>query len=338
MRLLILGSTGFIGPYQVRYALARGHRVTIFNRGRQKEAWPGPVEELLGDRDGNLKELEGREWDVCIDNPTTLPVWVRDAAGILKGHIGQYVFISTISVYATRDKPADESAPLVAYKGLDPMAETAKSLNADPRLYGPLKALSEKEAQTQYGEVATTIIRPSLIVGPGDETDRFTYCPMRLARGGEILAPGDGSDPVQFIDARDLGEWTIRMAEQRITGVFNAGGPAQPITMQQMLAGVAQGVQVDPKLVWAPPAFLDSQPGRDLRLPPARHQPRHRRGPYPPPPAAYRRRHPGLVPHFAFGATGQTPCRPCQRARSRAADEAKGLEPISRCSSLRATS
>ena len=100
MRLLILGGTGFIGPYQVRYALARGHRVTIFNRGRQKEAWPGPVEELLGDRDGDLKALEGRDWDVCIDNPTTLPVWVRDAAGMLKGHIGQYVFISTISVYA----------------------------------------------------------------------------------------------------------------------------------------------------------------------------------------------------------------------------------------------
>jgi 2'-hydroxyisoflavone reductase len=339
MRLLILGGTGFIGPHQVRYALARGHHVTIFNRGRQKEAWPGPVEELLGDRDGNLKELEGREWDVCIDNPTTLPVWVRDAAGVLKGHIGQYVFISTISVYATRDKPADETAPLVAYKGVDPMAETTKSLSADLRLYGPLKALSEKEAQTQYGEAATTIIRPSLIVGPGDETDRFTYWPVRLARGGDILAPGDGSDPVQFIDARDLAEWTIRMAEQRITGVFNAGGPAQPITMQQMLADVARGVQVDPKLVWAPTAFLKANnvsawanmpvwipsQGETFGF--------HRRdisraiaaGLYLPPPATHRRRHPGLVPHLAFRATGQTPCWPYRRARSRAPDEAKGL-------------
>jgi 2'-hydroxyisoflavone reductase len=119
-----------------------------------------------------------------------------------------------------------------------------------------LKALSEKEAQTQYGEAATTIIRPSLIVGPGDGTDRFTYWPVRLARGGDILAPGDGSDPVQFIDVRDLAEWTIRMAEQRITGVFNAAGPARSITMGEMLAGIAQGVQVDPKLVWAPAAFL----------------------------------------------------------------------------------
>jgi len=105
MRLLILGGTGFTGPHQVRYALARGHQVTIFNHGRQKEAWPGPVEELLGDRNSNLKSAAGRDWDVCIDNPTSLPVWVREAARVLKGHVGQYVFISTISVYATNDKP-----------------------------------------------------------------------------------------------------------------------------------------------------------------------------------------------------------------------------------------
>src|ERR1700734_1759822 len=130
LRLRILGGTGFIGPHQVRYALARGHQVTVFNRGRQKEAWPGPVEELLGDRNGDLKALEGRDWDVCIDNPTSLPVWVRDAARVLTGHIGQYVFISTISVYATNDRPADETAALVTYNGDDPMAETVKSLGA----------------------------------------------------------------------------------------------------------------------------------------------------------------------------------------------------------------
>jgi 2'-hydroxyisoflavone reductase len=262
MRLLILGGTGFIGPHQVRYALARGHRVTVFNRGRQKEAWPGPVEELLGDRDGDLKALEGRDWDVCIDNPTSLPIWVRNAGRVLKGHVGQYVFISTISVYAANDRPADETAPLADYKGADPMAETTRSLSADRRrLYGQLKVQSEKEARTQYGEAATTIIRPSLIVGPGDETDRFTYWPARLARGGEILAPGDGSDPVQFIDVRDLAEWTVRMAEERTTGVFNAAGPNPPITMDQMLAGIAQGIQggiqIHPRLVWAPMAFLE---------------------------------------------------------------------------------
>jgi 2'-hydroxyisoflavone reductase len=256
MRLLILGGTGFIGPHQIRYALARGHHVTVFNRGRQKEAWPGPVEELLGDRGGDLKALEGREWDACIDNPARLPVWVRDAARVLKGHIGQYVFISTISVYADSDKPADETAPLATYSGGDPMAETIESLSANPRLYGPLKAVSEKEARAWYGDAATTIIRPSLIVGPGDETDRFTYWPVRLERSGDILAPGDGRDPVQFIDVRDLAEWTIRVVERRTTGVFNASGPASQITMREMLAGIAQGIRVDPKLVWAPEEFL----------------------------------------------------------------------------------
>jgi 2'-hydroxyisoflavone reductase len=258
MRLLILGGTGLIGPHQVRYALARGHRVTIFNRGRRKVAWPGSVEELLGDRNGNLKALEGRDWDVCIDNPTSLPVWVRDAARVLKGHVGRYVFISTISVYAANDNPADETAALVTYKGDDPMAETIGSLSVNPRLYGPLKALCETEARRQYGEAATTIIRPSLIVGPHDATDRFTYWPVRLDRGGEILAPGDGSDTVQFIDVRDLAEWTIRVAEQRTSGVFNASGPGHTITMQQMLLEIAQGVHVDPKFAWAPTSFLNA--------------------------------------------------------------------------------
>ncbi|HTR87681.1 MAG TPA: NAD-dependent epimerase/dehydratase family protein [Reyranella sp.] len=256
MRLLILGGTGLIGPFQVRYALSRGHQVTIFNRGRQKESWPGPVEELLGDRNGDLKALEGRDWDVCIDNPTTLPVWVRDAARVLKGHVGRYIFISTISAYAANDKAADESAPLATYTGADAMAETIQTLGANGRLYGPLKAESEREALKQYGEAATTIVRPSLIVGPDDGTDRFTYWPVRLARGGEILAPGDGSDPVQFIDARDLAEWTVRLAEQRTVGAFNAGGPAQPMTMRQMLEGIAEGLHAEPRITWAPLAFL----------------------------------------------------------------------------------
>lgn len=331
MRLLILGGTGFIGPRQVRYALARGHQVTIFNRGHQKEAWPGPVEELLGDRNGDLKALEGREWDVCIDNPTTLPVWVRDAAGVLKGNIGQYIFISTISAYAANDKPADETAPLAVYAGDDPMAETSESLKANPKLYGPLKARSEIEARTQYGEAATTIIRPSLIVGPGDETDRFTYWPVRLARGGEILAPGDGSDPVQLIDVRDLAEWTIRMAERRTTGVFNASGPAASITMRQMLVMVAQGVDADPNILWAPASFLKANnvsPWRDmpvwipgqgetLRVSPPRYRPRHRGRPYLSPTAGHERRNVGVVPHPARRAPGEAPRRPHRRARNR---------------------
>jgi 2'-hydroxyisoflavone reductase len=259
LRILILGGTGFIGPHQVRYALARGHEVTLFNRGKQPQEWPGHVEELLGDRNtGDLKALAGREWDVCIDNPTTLPFWVRDAGQALKGRIKHYVFVSTISVYDANDKPADETAALAPYTGKDAMAETAETVRAsNSALYGPLKAVSEGEAKRQFGEAATTIIRPGLIVGPGDETDRFTYWPVRLSKGGEVLAPGDGSDPVQFIDARDLAEWIVRMAESGTPGVFNATGPAKPLLMRDFLKGVAAGVHADPKLTWVSTKFLE---------------------------------------------------------------------------------
>ena len=260
LRILILGGTGFTGPHQVRYALARGHRVTLFNRGKQPHEWPGEVEELIGDRNtGDLKALEGREWDVCIDNPTTLPFWVRDAGHVLRDKVGQYVFISTISVYAANDKPADESAAVLPYTGKDAMAETAETLRASGgELYGPLKAVSEQEAKKQFPGM-TTVIRPGLIVGPGDETDRFTYWPVRLARGGDVLAPGDGADPVQFIDARDLAEWTIRVAETRALGAFNATGPARPLSTRSMLSGIGTAVHAQAGLIWVPTKFLEAQ-------------------------------------------------------------------------------
>jgi 2'-hydroxyisoflavone reductase len=260
LRILILGGTGFTGPHQVRYALERGHTVTLFNRGRERKDWPGKVEELIGDRNtGDLKALEGRDWDVCIDNPTTLPFWVRDAGRVLHDKVQQYVFISTVSVYADDDKPADESAPLARYTGTDAMAETAESLRANvAALYGPLKAVSEQEARKQFPGMVT-IIRPGLIVGPGDETDRFTYWPARLSRGGEVLAPGDGTDDVQFIDARDLAEWTIRMTESRVFGTFNATGPEQPLQMRGMLTGIATAIHSDARITWVPKDFLEAR-------------------------------------------------------------------------------
>ena len=260
LRILILGGTGFTGPHQVRYALARGHKVTLFNRGRQPREWPGEVEALQGDRNsGDLTTLDGREWDVCIDNPTTLPFWVRDAGRALKGKVGHYIFISTISVYAANDTPgADETAALARYEGADAMKETQETLRADLGLYGPLKARSEEEVKHWFGDRAT-IIRPGLIVGPGDETDRFTYWPARITRGGEVLAPGDGADPVQFIDARDLAEWTIRMAEQRAFGIFNATGPAETLTMRAMLQGVRGALTSGATFTWVDRAFLDAQ-------------------------------------------------------------------------------
>ena len=262
LRILILGGTGFTGPFQVNYALARGHKVTLFNRGkRPSPEWPGDVEQLHGDRNtGDLKALQGRQWDVAIDNPTSLPFWVRDAGKVLKGNIGHYLFISTISVYADGSKPGiEEDASLAQYKGKDPMAETIERLRADiENLYGPLKALSEAEAHKQFGD-KVTIVRPGYIVGPRDETDRFTYWPHRVAQGGEMLLPGDGKDPVQFIDGRDLGEWMIRLAEAGTTGTFNAVGPRGTITMDAMLAGCEAVVGGDPTYTHVTPEFVEAQ-------------------------------------------------------------------------------
>jgi len=261
MRILILGGTGFTGPFQVQYALSRGHKVTVFNRGKTHPGeLPREAEQLLGDRNGQLDALKGRKWDVVVDIPTTLPVWVRDAAQILKGNVDRYVFISTISVYSDNSKPGmDESGPLARYEGADAMKETQETLRASRfGLYGPLKVLSEQEAEKWFPGKAL-IIRPGLIVGPGDESDRFTYWPVRIDRGGEILAPGKPSDAVQFIDARDLAEWTIRMVEQGTTGTFNATGPKSKLTMGEMLEGIKKATKTESRFTWADADFLAAQ-------------------------------------------------------------------------------
>ncbi len=258
MRLLILGGTGFTGPHQVKYAVSRGHKVTVFNRGKTHPGeLPDGVEQLVGDRNGELDALKNRQWDVCIDNPTTLPAWVRGAGQILKGNVERYIFISTISVYADASKPIDEDSALAKYDGADPMKETMDAVRASGfKLYGPLKTLSEKEAEKWFPGKAL-IIRPGLIVGPGDETDRFTYWPVRIDRGGEVMAPGQPSDPVQFIDARDLAEWTIRMAENREIGIFNATGPAQQLGVGEMLGGIKSALNAKANFTWVDAGFLE---------------------------------------------------------------------------------
>ena len=261
LNILILGGTGFTGPHQVRYALARGHKVTVFNRGKSHPGeLPKEAEQLLGDRNGQLDALKGRQWDVVIDNPTSVPVWVRDAAQVLKGNVGRYVFISTISVYADNSKPdQDETAPLAKYEGADAMRETRETLIASKfALYGPLKALSEQEAEKWFPK-QTLVIRPGLIVGPGDETDRFTYWPVRIERGGEVLAPGNPSDPVQIIDARDLAEWTIRMVERGETGIYNATGPDKTLGVGAMLGGIQSVVNPSAQLTWVDTDFLEKE-------------------------------------------------------------------------------
>jgi 2'-hydroxyisoflavone reductase len=261
-RILILGGTGQTGPFQVHYAVSRGHHVTVFNRGRREADLPASVVHLRGDR--NTKELDalkGSEtWDVVIDNPTTLPHWVRDAGEILKDRTSQYIFISTISVYADTSRPGmDEATTLAKYEGTDALAETMDTFRASQgRLYGPLKAYSEQEAERWFPG-KTTVIRPGLIVGPRDETGRFTYWPVRISEGGEVMAPGKPTDKAQYIDGRDLAEWTIRMAERGTTGTYNATGPSSPDTIGGMLEGIRGAVGSDARFTWVDQAFLEEQ-------------------------------------------------------------------------------
>jgi 2'-hydroxyisoflavone reductase len=269
LRILILGGSGFTGPFQVRYALSRGHKVTVFNRGRTHPGeLPKEVEQLIGDRNGQLDALKGRTWDVVIDNPTTLPIWIRTAAQILKGNVDRYVFISTTSVYSDNTiRGMDESGPLAEYEGADPFKETIQTMRAaSVPLYAPLKVVSEKETRKWFPG-KSLIIRPGLIVGPGDETDRFTYWPVRVARGGEVLAPGNSKDSVQFIDARDLAEWTIRMVEQGTAGTFNALGPTSKLTMGTMLDEIKTTTKSNAQFTWIDVDFLLAQkvsPWNDL--------------------------------------------------------------------------
>jgi 2'-hydroxyisoflavone reductase len=263
LKILILGGTGFTGPHQVKYALSRGHKVTVFNRGKSHPGeLPKEAEQLIGDRNtGQLDALKGRKWDVCIDIPTSIPVWVRDAAQILQGNVDRYAFVSTVSVYGDISKPGiDESAPVAQYTGPDAMKETQATLMASPdlALYGPLKALSEKEAEKWFPG-KTLVVRPGLIVGPGDPSDRFTYWPLRIERGGEVMAPGDPHDPVQLIDARDLAEWIIRLVEQGTVGTFNGVGPRARLSVAEMLYGIKGATTSDAQFTWVDTPFLTAQ-------------------------------------------------------------------------------
>lgn len=262
LAILILGGTGFTGPEQVEYAIARGHKVTLINRNRTRpDFFKGRVEQLIGDLNGDVSALKGRKFDVVIDNPTTAPAWVRNVAQFMRGNTDHYIFISTISAYANDKTPwADESDPTHDLPaGLDPYVD-ASTLDPQKRgaYYGPLKAYAEKEVAKQYPGMYT-IIRPGLIVGPLDRSDRFTYWPYRIDKGGDVLAPGDGNDPVQIIDSRDLAEWTIRVAENRTLGTFNATGPVTPLTMSQLLYGIKSVTTAGAQFTWVPADFLRAQ-------------------------------------------------------------------------------
>lgn len=257
-RILILGGTGFLGPATVEAARARGHRLTLFNRGRTRPGLFPDIEKLQGDRDprkgDGLKALEGRQWDVVIDNSGYYPRMVAASARLLAPHVRRYIFISTESVYAENNREGlDETDKLAAMP--DPASE---SMGPNFEYYGALKALCEQAAEEAMpGRVS--VVRPGYIVGPDDPTGRFTYWPVRVDRGGEVLAPGEPSDPVQFIDVRDLGAWLVHLAEQGITGIFNAAGPARRLAMDEFLQTCRKATPRKSTLTWVSADFLEQQ-------------------------------------------------------------------------------
>ena len=265
LRMLVLGGTGFLGPAIVRAAMARGHSLTLFNRGKTRTDLFPDVPRLLGDRDPKkgegLKALEQGEWDVCFDDNGYYPRMVEASAKLLAPRVGHYVYVSSISAYASLEaEGVDEKAPVAKLE--DPTVET---MGPDFSNYGGLKALCEDASRAAYPD-RSTVIRPGYIVGPEDRSDRFTYWPLRVERGGEMLAPGNPTDPIQVIDVRDLGEWMVRLAENRTFGVFNACGPAKRLGMGEMLEACKAAAKSDAKFVWVPASFLAEHPGLQLPI------------------------------------------------------------------------
>ncbi len=255
LRILILGGTRFIGLHMTALALARGHRLTFFNRGKTKTDRYPEVERIKGDRNGEIDGLKGREWDVVIDNSGYVPRHVKLTGELLAPSVRQYVFVSSISVYPDFSVPRDESSPVGKLPD-----ETIEKV--DGETYGPLKALCEQAAERAM-PARTCVIRPGLIVGPDDNTDRFTYWPARAARGGEFIAPGAPTDAFQIIDARDLAAFTLNAVENDINGVFNLVSNANEFKFGQLTDNciAAANKQVKPKdpprATYLPAEFLE---------------------------------------------------------------------------------
>lgn len=262
-KLLVLGGTRFLGPAVVDAALARGWEVTLFNRGRSNPHLYPDLEKLVGDRDpdkdAGLSALEGdRTWDYVVDTSSYVPTHTRAVCDLLKDRVGAYALISTISVYGSNvPVNADESTP-VALLPEDKRAQVDDLVFDDVnRFYGEMKAICEQEAEALMpGRVAN--IRPGLIVGPDDGTDRFTYWPVRLQRGGDVIAPAPIDDPIQVIDVRDLGEFTVACLENDSRGLFNATGPVQGCTIGQLVHACQAATTTPSTIHWVEASELMS--------------------------------------------------------------------------------
>ncbi len=244
-RLLVLGGTVFLGRHLVAAALGRGHDITVFNRGRSHPDLWTDVEQLRGDRDGDLEALRGRRWDAVVDTSGFVPRVVRKSAELLRGSVDVYVFISSGSVYPLRSGDKSEGSPVIRLD--DPASEDVN------QHYGGLKALCEEVVLDIHGEGAL-IVRSGLIVGPHDPSGRFTYWTVRPARGGEVLAPGEPGREVQFIDARDQADWILDMVEAGRGGTFNVSGPSQRVTLGEVIRACG-----GPAPTWVSDEFLLEQ-------------------------------------------------------------------------------
>jgi 2'-hydroxyisoflavone reductase len=261
LRLLVLGGTGAIGPYHARAALARGHQVAVFSRGKTVTSLPQSVERLVGDRNGDLAAIANREWDVVLDIATFGPSWVRSLADKLGDRVRHYTFISTVSVY---DNPrangvTTESSRVLEYTGREDPYTVVTHVGEH---YGALKVLCEREAEKRFPG-RTLVLRPGYIGGPGDSR-ALTYWAARAEKGGELLAGGEATAPVQYIDVRDMAEWAIRLMEQRVTGTFNAVGPVAATNAGQIVDTAIATLSPRSKVTWVPASWLLSQPNPEL--------------------------------------------------------------------------
>lgn len=257
LRILVLGGTGFLGPHFVRAALANGHTVTLFNRGQSNPGLFPDLEQLRGDREkGELDALRGREFDAVIDTSAYVPAHAEATAKLFADKAAHYQLISSISVYpgfGEKAEVVDEGAELAEVADED-VAKVNLIRQAMP-FYGALKARCEAAAEAAMpGRVAN--IRPGLIVGPGDNSDRFTWWPVRIDRGGEVLCPGDEDGQVQFVDVRDLADWMLVCAEQKVTGVYNVTGFDGPVDMRDVLSACKCATDKSVTLTFASEEFL----------------------------------------------------------------------------------
>ena len=263
LRILILGGTGFIGPHMVHEALRRGHEISLFNRGRTNRALFPDLELLVGDRNNQLDALRGRKWDAVVDNSGYVPRHVADSAQLLSSAVSHYIYVSSVSAYAAMsgnltaadyhdvDMPNTEyDSPLVSMPD-----ETVEEVTSET--YGPLKVLCERAATEAMGEDRITILRPTWVAGPGDNSDRFTYWPVRVSRGGEMLVPGAPADRIQIVDVRDMANFVVDSLEQKITGIYNMVNPPGTYSIGQLMDDCQTVTAADVDMTWVDVPFIE---------------------------------------------------------------------------------